>query len=341
MRKTLLVGAAIVMIAPFLYMVSVSFMGESELLRWPPPLFPTSPTTANYAAAIASLPFNRVLLNAAVLAGCVMIGQVLTSAAAGYAFVRLKFPGRDGTFRLMTLALILPTIFLVIPRYLMIEALGWIDTFPGLISTELAPETAKALWNQRMRWAQGWSQVSLRHLRPMMRRKDAPLASRIGAFYLLAWREVYPWFSLQMFPLIAFWLLRNNPPINWFVPIFVATTLFTLSAGPAQVLFAWKLAHPSIKSHKGWFVLFLLSSLVFYTEIKNVIVRTAHLKELMGERTWKVTPRVARPAAASVPPEAERRSPTSVGAALRPDGPGMDATSTVGAAAEDADRLTA
>src|SRR5436189_2504701 len=125
------------MIAPFLYMVSVSFMGESELLRWPPPLFPTSPTTANYAAAIAALPFNRVLLNTAVLAGCVMIGQVLTSAAAGYAFVRLKFPGRDGTFRLMTLALILPTIFLVIPRYLMIESLGWIDSFPGLISTEL------------------------------------------------------------------------------------------------------------------------------------------------------------------------------------------------------------
>ena len=137
MRKALLVGGAIVIIAPFLYMVSVSFMGESELLRWPPPLLPASPTTANYAAAIAALPFTRVLLNTTVLAGCVMIGQVLTSAAAGYAFARLRFPGRDGTFRLITLVLTLPTILLVVPRYLMIDALGWIDTFPGLISTEL------------------------------------------------------------------------------------------------------------------------------------------------------------------------------------------------------------
>ena len=137
MRKALLVGLGVVMIVPFLYMISVSFMGESELLRWPPPLLPGSPTTANYVAAIAALPFTRVLLNTAVLAGCVMIGQVLTSAAAGYAFARLQFPGRDGVFKMVVLVLTLPTIFLVIPRYLMIEELGWIDTFPGLISTEL------------------------------------------------------------------------------------------------------------------------------------------------------------------------------------------------------------
>ena len=137
MRKGLLVGLGVVMIVPFLYMISVSFMGESELLRWPPPLLPASPTTANYVAAIAALPFTRVLLNTALLAGCVMIGQVLTSAAAGYAFARLQFPGRDGVFKLVVLVLTLPTILLVIPRYLMIEELGWIDTFPGLISTEL------------------------------------------------------------------------------------------------------------------------------------------------------------------------------------------------------------
>ena len=193
-----------------------------------------------------------------------------------------------------------------------VESGGTIVSDPGLISDELAPATVKALWNQRMRWAQGWSQVSWRHLRPMMKRPGASLRSRIGAFYLLAWREVYPWVSLQMFPLLAFWLLRGDPTIDWFVPIFVATTLFTLSAGPAQVLFAWRLAHPSIKQHKRWFLLFLLSSLIFYTEFKNIIVRTAHFKELMGEKTWKVTPRVAGP-----PGGVERRDPHSVGAALR------------------------
>jgi cellulose synthase/poly-beta-1,6-N-acetylglucosamine synthase-like glycosyltransferase len=200
-----------------------------------------------------------------------------------------------------------------------IEGGGTIVSDPGLISTELAPETGTALWNQRMRWAQGWSQVSLRHLRPMLKRPGASLRSRIGAFYLLAWREGYAWLSLQMFPLIAFWLLRGNPPINWFVPVFVLTTLFTLSAGPAQVLFAWRLGHPSIRSHKRWFFLLLVSSLFFYTELKNVIVRTAHLKELMGERTWKVTPRTARPASLGPPDGIDRRDPSSLGAPLRDD----------------------
>lgn len=200
-----------------------------------------------------------------------------------------------------------------------VESGGRIVSDPGLISTELAPGTVNALWNQRVRWAQGWSQVSLRHLRPMLRRPGASLRSRIGAFYLLAWREMYPWVSLQMFPLLAFWLLRGDPPVDWFVPIFVATTLFTLSAGPAQALFAWKLAHPSIKRHGRWFLFFLFASILFYTEFKNVIVRTAHLKELMGERAWKVTPRKVRPSAA-IPPDAdERRSPSSVGAPIRGD----------------------
>jgi cellulose synthase/poly-beta-1,6-N-acetylglucosamine synthase-like glycosyltransferase/GGDEF domain-containing protein len=198
-----------------------------------------------------------------------------------------------------------------------VERGGTIVSDPGLISRELAPVTFKALWNQRMRWAQGWTQVSWKHLRPMMTRPGATLRNRIGAFYLLAWREVYPWISLQMFPLIVFWLTRGSPPMNWFVPIFVFTTLFTFTAGPGQVFFAWKLGDESIKHHKRWYLLFLAASLTFYTELKNVIVRTAHLKELMGERTWKVTPRSVPVASADPPDGLERRDPESLGATMR------------------------
>src|SRR3989454_9118376 len=128
MRRLLYGALGLAMVAPFLYMVSVSFMGESELLRWPPPLLPAAPTTGNYAAALEALPYARVLLNTAILAGCVMIGQVLTSAAAGYAFARLRFPGRDGIWTTLLAMLAIPSILLLIPRYLMIDALGWVDT---------------------------------------------------------------------------------------------------------------------------------------------------------------------------------------------------------------------
>ena len=137
MRRLLLGAIGVVMVAPFFYMLSVSFMGEADLLRWPPALLPSSPTTDNYAAALAALPYARVLLNTAILAGCVMIGQVFTSAAAGYAFARMQFPGRDGIWTTLLAVLAIPAIVLLIPRYLMIQALGWVDTYPGLISTEL------------------------------------------------------------------------------------------------------------------------------------------------------------------------------------------------------------
>ncbi len=176
---------------------------------------------------------------------------------------------------------------------------GRIVSDPGLVSTELGPETPAALWNQRLRWAQGWSQVSSRHLTAMVRHFGR--RRRFGALHLLGWREIYPWISLQIGPLFAFWFVRGEPAIDWFVPVFVLTTVFTLSVGPAQTWFAWKFAHPSIKQHRAWFWLYLFASTVAYTEVKNVIARTAHVKEAMRERTWKVTPRaVPSPSAAPV-----------------------------------------
>lgn len=137
MRKALLWLLALTMLVPFLYMVSVSLMEENELLRWPPPLLPAAPTSANYAAILEALPYGRLLANTAIVAICVMIGQVLTSAAAGYAFARMRFPGRDKIFRAFLATLAIPAIVLLVPRFLFVEALGWVDTYTGLISTEL------------------------------------------------------------------------------------------------------------------------------------------------------------------------------------------------------------
>jgi multiple sugar transport system permease protein len=142
---------AAVMLAPFFYMVSVSFMGELELLRWPPPVLPHAPTTANYAAALAMLPYGRVLMNTALLAGCVMVGQVLTSAAAGYVFARMRFPGRDGAFVIVLTTLAVPAILLVIPRLFLMARLGWVDTYPGLIATELVSVVGIVLMRQTFR----------------------------------------------------------------------------------------------------------------------------------------------------------------------------------------------
>src|SRR6266516_2913169 len=115
---------AVVMIAPFLYMV---------------------------ATALAALPFGRFLFTSVIFSLAVVAGQVVTSATAAYAFARLRFPGRDRVFLIYLCALMAPAIVLVIPRFLLIDALGWVDSYQGLISTELVSVTGIFLLRQFFR----------------------------------------------------------------------------------------------------------------------------------------------------------------------------------------------
>lgn len=174
-----------------------------------------------------------------------------------------------------------------------IAAGGKIVSDPYLVSRELAPTTLKALWNQRLRWAQGWFQVSIEHFWTAMRSRRLTVRNKIGLGYLLLWREMFPWIGLQIAPIVLFWatILGGVSRIDWWVPIFVATTLFTLGTGPGQALFTYRLADPQIKRHKGWFWWYVLASILFYTGFKNLIARVAQVKELMKERSWRITPR--------------------------------------------------
>lgn len=166
-------------------------------------------------------------------------------------------------------------------------------TDPALISRELAPVTVKALWAQRMRWAQGWFQVCRRHLATALCSPKLTRRNKVGVALLLGWREIYPWLSLQVIPVLAFliWRAGGVSQLDWAVPVFVLTSLYTLSAGPGQVMFAWRLGAPEIKRHRWWFVCHLLVAVVAYTEFRNMVARIAQVKELMGERRWPCTPR--------------------------------------------------
>jgi cellulose synthase/poly-beta-1,6-N-acetylglucosamine synthase-like glycosyltransferase len=174
-----------------------------------------------------------------------------------------------------------------------VENGGRIVSDPYLISRELAPTTLEGLTNQRLRWAQGWFQVSLKRLFPMLLSPHLSLRNKFGVFHLLAWREIFPWLSLQIFPIVAFWAGEAGglDRLDWFVPILFILTIATLSTGPGQILFTWILADPQQKRHGSWFIQYLWRSLLFYAEYKNLIARVAQLKEAAGEKAWKVTPR--------------------------------------------------
>ncbi len=166
---------------------------------------------------------------------------------------------------------------------------------PLLVSRELGPVTVKALWNQRMRWAQGWFQVSVKHALLALWSPKLTLRQKAGIFHLLVWREAYPFLSFQMFPILALWIWQRASftRLDWLVPILVLTTLFTLSTGPGQTMFAYLLAAPEIRKHKRWFLFYLLVSSLFFTPLKNLVTMVAQVKELMGDRKWSITPRTA------------------------------------------------
>jgi CheY-like chemotaxis protein/cellulose synthase/poly-beta-1,6-N-acetylglucosamine synthase-like glycosyltransferase len=175
---------------------------------------------------------------------------------------------------------------------------------PALLSYELAPTSVPALWRQRLRWSQGWFQVSRRHLFTGLRNPLLSYRQKFGLVMLLGWREIYPWLSLQMFPVIALMAYKAGgvTHMNWLVSFFVVTSLFTASAGPVQAIFAYRLAAPLLRRERRWFVWYVIFSVLIYTEFKNVVARLAQLKELTGERRWVVTPRTAGSPASSADP---------------------------------------
>ncbi|MFJ9852734.1 glycosyltransferase [Streptomyces sp. NPDC101150] len=169
-----------------------------------------------------------------------------------------------------------------------------------LISRELAPTTLKALWNQRSRWAQGWLQVSLKHLWRGLRSPVFTARQKLGLLVLLGWREVQPWLTLQILPILLYsaWRTGGFDRLDWAVPVCVLATLFTMAAGPVQALFAWRLAVPELRARSGWFWSYFFVSTFFYSHFKNMVARQAHLKEALGDRQWRVTPRAAAKAVA-------------------------------------------
>jgi multiple sugar transport system permease protein len=132
-----LVAGGLTMLLPFLWMVSTSLMDEFEVFSWPPRLLPATAHWSNYPQALTALPFGRFFLNIALMSAGIVSGQLLICSLAGYAFARLRFPGRDRLFLLFLAHLMVPVIVLLIPRFLIVSLAGGVDTYWGLIVPEL------------------------------------------------------------------------------------------------------------------------------------------------------------------------------------------------------------
>lgn len=141
--RTVPVYAALIAIAwcwlfPVAWAVSGSLKREGEISE--PRLLPAHPQWSNYAEVFRVMPFWRMFFNTVLYAGAVTAGQVFFCSLAGYAFARLQFRGRDALFVLYLGTLMVPLTVTVIPQFILMRTVGWVDTpwsmiVPGLFGS--------------------------------------------------------------------------------------------------------------------------------------------------------------------------------------------------------------
>lgn len=132
-RLVLLSLGAFVMIVPFAYMLATSLKANSLALEVPPDFIPDDPTTENYRDAWSSNHFGRYFLNSLGVAVATTLISVLLSSMMAYAFSRLRFPGRTLLFGLLLLGLMVPTMMLIVPQFLLAKELHLLDSYAGLV----------------------------------------------------------------------------------------------------------------------------------------------------------------------------------------------------------------
>ena len=128
----LLLGTVVTLL-PYAWMLSSSFKPNVEIFSAAVQLIPSQPILGNYTEAIARQPVGRAILNSLIVAGVETVVVVLTSVFTAYPFARLRFPGRDVLFLLILGTMMIPSQATMIPSFILIKWLGWVDTYQGLI----------------------------------------------------------------------------------------------------------------------------------------------------------------------------------------------------------------
>lgn len=126
---------ALIMIIPFVWMVSASFKAKTEIFTKPIQWIPKVFRTVNYDKVLNEIPFPIYFLNTAKVTICVTVLQLVTCSMAAFSFAKLKFPGRDKLFLGYLATMMVPWHAIMIPQFMVIQKLGLYDNHLSLILT--------------------------------------------------------------------------------------------------------------------------------------------------------------------------------------------------------------
>src|SRR5216684_6987731 len=133
LAHAMLLLGAVVMVMPMLWMLATSFKPAPEIAVWPPVLLPQAPTLANYSGVFETAPFGRFFANSVGMSLVATLSVMVTSLLAGGVFAKYRVPGRTALFGLIIATAIVPFESYMIPLYLQLNAIGWINTYQGIV----------------------------------------------------------------------------------------------------------------------------------------------------------------------------------------------------------------
>ena len=149
-RYVVLCLGGLLMIVPFLWMLSTSLKPIGATLSMPPQIFPREPTLESYRRVAETVPIARMLMNSVIVTAVAVLGQLATSALSAYAFARMQWRGRDAVFLLYLATLMVPSQVTITPLFILMQRLGWVDTYQGLIAPGLVSAFGTFLLRQAM-----------------------------------------------------------------------------------------------------------------------------------------------------------------------------------------------
>ncbi len=155
-----------------------------------------------------------------------------------------------------------------------------------VISSELAPASWRGWWRQRTRWSQGWFQVTMRH---QGRSGARPMSWPLKGYWtiLLAWRELFPFFALQIVTLIATDLALHGHMRIQFDPLVAFSVLITVGSGVVASVVTWRLSVERTRATQHWWRYAIFGVLApVYTALKNTVALVAIGREALGDERW-------------------------------------------------------
>ncbi|GAB4435428.1 MAG: carbohydrate ABC transporter permease [Anaerolineae bacterium] len=129
----ILLLVTLLMVVPFIWMLTTSLKPSGSEFAWPPELLPREIDTTNYEQLFTLLPFGQYFLNTVIVTAFTVIGQLVICSMAAYGFARLNFMGRNTIFILYLATMMIPFQITLIPLFLIVHNLGWVNSFAGLI----------------------------------------------------------------------------------------------------------------------------------------------------------------------------------------------------------------